>query len=67
MALKEELKGFSCWCPATERQVQVKGEVREIKPSEVIKRLSIKACTVQDCPLKQSLQCLIGKVLEGTW
>lgn len=54
----------SCWCYATQRQVQVRGRIVGKRQADL---LEISDCEHQDCAKRYTKGCLIGKLLEGLW
>jgi len=54
----------SCWCYATQKQVQVKGMIVGKRQADLLK---VADCKHKDCPKRHSLDCLVGKLREGRW
>lgn len=54
----------SCWCYATQRQVQVKGRIVGKRQADL---LEISDCEHKHCPKRYAKDCLIGKLREGRW
>jgi hypothetical protein len=54
---------FSCWCYATKRQVNIKGE---LDYGSIAQILTVENCSQEaTCPQVFSSECLIGKRREG--
>lgn len=54
----------SCWCYATERQVQVRGRIVGKRQADL---LEVSDCEHQDCAKRYAKDCMIGRLLEGRW
>lgn len=53
-----------CWCYITERNCRLDGEIVGKRQAELLR---VDNCQHRDCPKRFSVDCLIGKVLEGRW
>jgi hypothetical protein len=54
----------SCWCYATQRQVQVKGRIVGKRQADLLEILDFEH---KDCPKRYAMDCLIDKLLEERW
>ena len=56
---------FSCWCCATQRQVQLKGRIVGKRQADL---LEVTNCEHREaCSKVNHVECLVGKLLEGRW
>ena len=61
---KERSKWVSCWCYATQRQVNVRGEIVGRRQADLLR---VTDCEHRDCAKRHAEDCLIGKLREGVW
>lgn len=54
----------SCWCYATQRQVNLEGVIAGRRQADLLK---VTDCQHKDCPKRFEVDCLIGHVMEGRW
>ena len=55
---------FSCYCTATQRQVQIEGRIVGHRQADLLK---ITDCEHKHCPKRHAVRCLIGKIKESRW
>lgn len=52
------------WCPSQQKMVTVRGEILQLV--NALEELHVKECLDEPhCTMKHSLDCLVGKVLQG--
>lgn len=54
----------SCWCCAVQQQVCVKGRIVGRRQADL---LQIVGCRRENCLKRGTVDCLVGKLLEGRW
>jgi len=62
--MTEESAGYSCWCYAVKKQVQIQGKIVGRRQADL---LDVTGCSEADCLKHGAPDCLIGKVREGRW
>ena len=55
---------FECWCCAAQRMAVLMGEIVGRRQAEILR---VSDCQVSDCAWRSSLDCLIGREIEGRW
>ena len=55
---------LECWCCVAQRMARLMGKIVGRRQAEILR---VSECQISDCAGRGSLDCLIGKEIEGRW
>lgn len=62
--MSDEMLRRECWCYTAAKQVWIRGRIVGHRQADVMRILD---CEDQKCTLRNTKDCLVGKVREAAW